>query len=37
MAEATAKPVTPMISVRLGPMRSLIRPPSSNSPPNPNV
>ena len=36
-AEAVANPTTPMMSVRLGPIMSLMRPPSSRSPPKPRV
>ena len=36
-ADARAKPVTPIISVRFGPNMSLMRPPSSRKPPNASV
>jgi hypothetical protein len=36
-AEATAKPMTPVISARRAPKRSLSRPPRRSRPPNPRV
>jgi len=37
MAEARAKPITPIRSVRLGPIMSPMRPPNRSSPPKANV
>ncbi|MGC0410444.1 hypothetical protein RKD31_003687 [Streptomyces sp. SAI-163] len=37
IAEAAAKPISPMTKVRLRPTRSATRPPSSSRPPNARV